>query len=76
MVAGNPALTEDGQQDVDEQVGAAAALEGYTNRREDDGQDDLENIATKDGLAIDRPQMSSRVPLAEVSGRRRVLTFR
>jgi len=76
MVAWDPALTEDGQQDIDEQVGVTAALEEHTQRRDEDGQDDLANIATKDGLAIDRPRMSSRVPLAEVSGRRRALTFR
>ena len=38
-------VTKDGQQDVDEQVSIAAALEENTQRREDDGEDDLADIA-------------------------------
>ena len=38
-------VTEDGQQDVDEEVGVAAALEEDTKRGQDDGEDDLADIA-------------------------------
>jgi len=41
--AGN--VTEDGQQDVDQEISSAAALEENTERREDDGKDDLADIA-------------------------------
>ena len=41
--------TEDGQQDVDEEVTAAAALEEDTQRREDDGKDDLADVAVRSG---------------------------
>lgn len=38
-------VTKDGQQDVDEEVGSAAALEEDTDRWEDDGKEDLANVA-------------------------------
>lgn len=38
-------VTEDGQQDVDEEVGIASALEEHTQRREEDGEDDLDDVA-------------------------------
>ena len=38
-------VTQDGQQDVDEEVGIAAALKEDTERREEDGKDDLADIA-------------------------------
>ena len=38
-------VTKDGQKDVDEEVGVAAALEENTNRRQDDGKKDLADIA-------------------------------
>ena len=38
-------VTKDGQQDVDEQVGIAATLEEDTERRKDDGDDDLADVA-------------------------------
>jgi hypothetical protein len=41
--AGN--VTQDGQQDVDEQVSTAAALQEDTQRGEDDGKDDLADVA-------------------------------
>jgi len=41
--AGN--VAEDGQQDVDQKVTTAAALEEDTQRWEDDGEDDLADIA-------------------------------
>jgi len=37
--------TEDGQENVDEQVGAAPALEKDTHGREDDGEEDLAAVA-------------------------------
>lgn len=41
--AGEPA--EKGQEDVDEEVGAAAALEEHGQRRQDHGYDDLADVA-------------------------------
>ena len=41
--AGN--ITQDGEQDVDQQVRAAATFEEYTKRWQDDGEDDLDDIA-------------------------------
>lgn len=38
-------VTEDGQQDVDEEVGIASALEEHAQRREEDGEDDLDDVA-------------------------------
>ena len=38
-------VTQDGQQDVDEEVGIASTLEEDTQRREEDGEDDLEDVA-------------------------------
>ena len=40
-------VTEDGKQDVDEEIGAAATLKEDTERREDDGEDDLDDIANE-----------------------------
>ena len=39
------AYTEDGEQDVDQEVGAAATLEEDTDGREEDGEDDLDDVA-------------------------------
>jgi hypothetical protein len=38
-------VTQDGQQDVDEEISIAAALEEDTQRWEEDGKDDLANVA-------------------------------
>jgi hypothetical protein len=38
-------VTEDGQQDVDEEVGIATTLEEDTERRDEDGEDDLDDVA-------------------------------
>lgn len=38
-------VSQDGQGDVDEEVDAAAALEEDTQGREDDGEDDLADVA-------------------------------
>jgi hypothetical protein len=40
-------LTQDGEEDVDEEIGAATALEEDTHGREDDGKDDLANVAVE-----------------------------
>jgi hypothetical protein len=37
--------TEDGQEQVDEEVGTAAALEEDSERRQHDGADDLDDVA-------------------------------
>jgi len=41
-------VTENGEQDIDEEVGTAAALKEDTEGREDDRQDDLEDIASRE----------------------------
>lgn len=38
-------LTEDGQEDVDAKIGTAATLKEDTQRRENDGKEDLADIA-------------------------------
>jgi hypothetical protein len=38
-------VTENGQEDVDEEISIAAALEEDTQRREDDGKKDLADVA-------------------------------
>jgi hypothetical protein len=44
-------VTQDGQQDVDEEIGIAAALEEDTQRRDEDGEDDLDDVAVCPSLA-------------------------
>ncbi|KAK5008940.1 hypothetical protein LTR28_003293 [Elasticomyces elasticus] len=41
-------VTQDCQQDVDEEICAAAALEEDTKRWEDDRDDDLDDVAAQD----------------------------
>ena len=38
-------VTQDGEQDVNEEVGSASALEEDTDGRQDDGEDDLDDVA-------------------------------
>lgn len=45
MTMGRKLTTEDGQEQVDEEVGAAATLKEDTERREHDGADDLDDVA-------------------------------
>ena len=45
-------VTEDSQQDVDEEVGTAATLKEDTKRWENDGKDDLADVAVMSLLAI------------------------
>lgn len=52
-------LTQDGEEDVDEEVGTAATLEENTQRREDDGKKNLANVAAQEeklGQLIDFTQ--------------------
>ena len=44
--------TEDSEQDVDAQVGTAATLEEDTDGREEDGKNDLANIAIEKKLKL------------------------
>lgn len=46
-------VTEDCQQDVDEEVGATATLEEDTDGREDDGKEDLADVAAKEQVSIE-----------------------
>lgn len=43
--AGN--VTEDGEQNVDQEITTASALEEYTQRRQEDGEDDLADVAVE-----------------------------
>lgn len=40
-------VTKDGQNNVDEEVGIAASLEEHSERWEDDGEDDLDDVAVR-----------------------------
>lgn len=51
--------TQDGEEDVDEQVGAAATLEEDTERRQDDGQEDLDDVAVT-AISFCRPIADGR----------------
>lgn len=42
-------VTENGEQDVDEEISIAASLEENSERREDDGKDDLANVTDEEG---------------------------
>lgn len=41
-------VTQNGQQDVDEQVRVATTLEEDTKRWEEDGKDDLDDVAVRE----------------------------
>jgi hypothetical protein len=45
-------VTQDGEQDVDEEITAASALEEDTDRREDDGKDDLADVAVLVSITV------------------------
>jgi triosephosphate isomerase len=45
-------VTKDSQQDVDKEVGVAAALEEHSERRQHNGEDDLADIAVKAGQHV------------------------
>lgn len=38
-------VTQNGQQDVDEEVGVASSLQEDAQRREEDGEDDLDDVS-------------------------------
>lgn len=46
MARGNKTYPEDGQQDVEEEIRVAPALEEDTKRRQDDGGDKLAGVGT------------------------------
>jgi hypothetical protein len=41
-------ITKDGQQNVDEEISIAASLKEDTQRRDEDGANDLDNIALRE----------------------------
>jgi hypothetical protein len=48
-------VTKDGEQDVDEQVAAATALKEDTERWQEDGDDDLADVAETQMLSVSSP---------------------
>ena len=48
-------ITEDGEQDVYKQVAAAATLEKDTDRWQEDGEDDFQDVAKMKGLSVSSP---------------------
>ena len=61
-------VTQDCEQDVDEEVGAAAALQENAERREDDGKDDLADIANKQRNQLTMLALSLKSAGVEGSG--------
>ena len=56
-------VTQDGEENVDAEVGTAAALKEDTDGREDDGKDDLADVAVMKGSsAIARQGDKRRSP--------------
>jgi hypothetical protein len=47
-------VTEDGEEDVDQEIRAATALEEDTERWEDDGKDDLADVAENGPVLVNR----------------------
>lgn len=61
-------VTQNGKTNVDEQISAASSLQEDTQRREDDGKDDLADVAVESMLA----SRSSGIPsIAIATGRRK-----
>lgn len=60
-------VTQNGQTNVNEQVGTTSPLQENTQRRQDDGEDDLADVAAEFPLASRFPVSRSRPPGA--SGR-------
>lgn len=48
-------VAQDGQEDVDEEVGIASALEEDAQRRNEDGEDDLDDVAVE--LSVTRTML-------------------
>jgi hypothetical protein len=59
-------VTEDGEEDVDEEVAATPTLEEYTKRWQDDGDDDFADIATPGNLSIVISQARRKAGIAEL----------
>lgn len=59
-------VTQDGKEDVDEEVGTAATLEEDTHGREDDGKEDLADIASSERHVV---SCEGEVLLESVYGR-------
>jgi hypothetical protein len=47
-------VTKDGEEDVDQEIRAATTLEEDTERWEDDGKDDLADVADNDPVLVNR----------------------
>jgi hypothetical protein len=69
-------VTQDGQDDVDEEVGAAAALEEDTDGWEEDGEDDLDDVAVERECQLRLVSSSGRESRALPCWRCGRLTFR
>ena len=54
-------VTQDCQEDIDQQVGSATTLQEDTKRWEEDGNDDLADIANHKMLAINHSWLSDVV---------------
>jgi len=52
-------VAKDGEEDVDQEIRAAATLEENTERREDDGKDDLADVADNDPRVSKSPSFDS-----------------
>lgn len=52
-------LPKDGEQNVDEKVGATATLKEDSERREDDGKDDLADVAVQGNMSKHLTQRGS-----------------
>ena len=66
--AGN--VTQDSQQDVDEEVGAATTLKEDSYGRQDDGEDDLADVAVR-CCVVSARFLSFLAVLSDLSGTRR-----
>ena len=53
-------VTQNSQQDVDEEISIAAALEEDTERREEDGKEDLADIRCGERHVVDLVVLSKR----------------
>lgn len=53
-------VTKDGQQDIDEEISIAAALEEDTERREEDGKDDLADVGSGERHVVGLVVLSKR----------------
>lgn len=61
-------VTQDGQTDVDEHVGTTSALQEDTQRRQDDGEDDLADVTVIESVMM----FTRKRPEPEIVGARAV----